>query len=678
VSGYALSVFPQHQALLEASAISPEVARARGYVSVDTKKRLEDLGITAGRRSVPGLLIPLRRAEGSVWGYQYRPDKPVAPKGAKLRKYETPTGQRNGIDIPLAAKDAMADPSVTLWITEGSRKADSAVTAGLCCVSLSGVWNWVGKNARGAVTVIPDWRDIALAGRRIILAFDSDSVVKPGVLHALRELGRYLEGKDAKVEYLHLPHDGDAKTGLDDYIAADGAGGLMALVRPGPPTAANTSATSATAAATAGQRVADSKPVADAPAAEWDGDPAALLDDVAEFLRGYVAFPSHAASAVTLWAAHTHLVASFDSTPRLALLSPEKQCGKTRVLELLELLCAGAETLSDASPAYLYRRIGSQDAGPVTILLDEADAIWKRGKGDETAEALRSVINAGHRKSATVGRVETGGPEPKLTRFPVFAPAAIAGIGGLPDTITDRAVVIRMRRRAPDQPVRPYRERITRPEGEALRGQLAAWSAQAAAKVGEPWPDMPDGITDRPADVWEPLLMVADLAGGDWPKLAREACTALVTGSKDDTETTGTRLLTDIRDVWPRGAGTSGTSGTALIGQVPDVPLVPHMGTDELLRLLHGVDEAPWADWYGHPLNPRDLARLLKPYGVKSVKVRIGEQSVRGYRVADLIEPWRSYLAAGAVPEAPGSPSDDAPREGEPEPGDDDEMEWSG
>lgn len=374
-------------------------------------------------------------------------------------------------------------------------------------------------------------------------------------------------------------------------------------------------------------------------------DGAQILTRISQWLRGYVAFPSnHAAAAVTLWAAHTHLVAHFDSTPRLALLSPEKQCGKTRVLELLELLSAGAETLSDASPAYLYRRIG---AGQVTILLDEADAIWKRGRNsDETAEALRSIVNAGHRKSATVGRVEMNGQAAKLTRFPVYAPAAIAGIGNLPDTITDRAVIIRMRRRSPDRPVRPYRERITRPEGDGIRQQLADWCAGIAEKIGDPWPELPPGITDRKGDVWEPLIAIADLAGGEWPELARQACTALVEGATDDTETTGTRLLADLRDIWPRSTGTSGTSGTALASQVPQVPLVPHLGTDEVLRKLHALDESPWADWYGKPLDARQLARLLRPYGVKSIKVRIGEQSVRGYHLADLAEPWRSYLPA--------------------------------
>jgi Protein of unknown function (DUF3631) len=355
-------------------------------------------------------------------------------------------------------------------------------------------------------------------------------------------------------------------------------------------------------------------------------DGAQLLGDIAAFLRSYVAFPSpHAAAAVTLWAAHTHLAASFDSTPRLALVSPEKQCGKSRVLELLELLCAGAETLSDASPAYLYRRIG---AGEVTILLDEADAIWKRGKSDETAEALRSIVNAGHRRSATVGRVEMYGQAAKLTRFPVYAPAAIAGIGNLPDTIMDRAVVVRMRRRAPRERIRDYRERVTRPEGEALRDRLHAWAASVAGRVGEPWPDLPQGVADRAADVWESLLMVADLAGAGWPGLAREACKAFVDGARDDTASTGTRLLADLRDVFADS---------------------PQLFTQTILDRLHAIAESPWADWsYGKPFSARDLADMLGEHQVKSRQLRIGEDSRKGYRRADLEDAWARYLLRGS------------------------------
>jgi hypothetical protein len=356
-----------------------------------------------------------------------------------------------------------------------------------------------------------------------------------------------------------------------------------------------------------------------------------LLDDVHGFVRAYVAFPSEAASvAVTLWAAHTHLVAAFESTPRLALLSPEKQCGKTRVLELLELLCAGSERLSDASPSYMFRRIG---AGDVTVMLDEADAIWKRGKADEAAEALRSIVNAGHRKGAFVGRVQMNGQNADLVRFGVYAPVALAGIGDcLPDTILDRAVIVPMRRRAPDEPVREFRERSTRPEGEALRERLDAWALDVFDKVGYPWPDMPPGVTDRPADVWEPLLMVAELAGGEWPARAREACQAFVTGDSDDAVSLGVRLLTDLLDAFRDAAD-----------------LVPARSTEAILSHLHGLDEAPWGDWYGKPFSARNLAKLLKPYGVKSRLVRIGASPARGYRREDLWDPWTRYGVLGSL-----------------------------
>jgi hypothetical protein len=235
VSGYGAHIFDQHAAMLAASAISPEVARQRGYVSIDVKKRLEEVGFERYQRSVPGLLIPLHRADGSVWGYQYRPDTPRVTRAGTVVKYETPAGQRNGIDVPAAIKDMLGDPSVPLLYTEGSRKADSAVSAGLVCVSLAGVWGWRGRNAKGGKLAVADWHDIALNGRRAVGAFDSDVTTKRKVQQALAELAGYLETKGAKVEYLHLPDDGDGKTGLDDYLAAHGADGLWELVRPNLP-----------------------------------------------------------------------------------------------------------------------------------------------------------------------------------------------------------------------------------------------------------------------------------------------------------------------------------------------------------------------------------------------------------------------------------------------------------
>ena len=206
----------------------------------------------------------------------------------------------------------------------------------------------------------------------------------------------------------------------------------------------------------------------------------------------------------------------------------------------------------------------------------------------------------------------------------MYAPAAIAGIGNLPDTIMDRAVIVRMRRRAPDERVRDYRERTTRPEGDALRDQLAKWAADVADRVGDPWPHMPPGVTDRPADVWEPLLMVADLAGGDWPQAGRRSVHRVRHRRRDDTASTGTRLLADLQDVFG--------DADALF-------------TQTILDKLHALSESPWADYsYGKPFSARDLADLLKEHQVKSRQLRIGEDSRKGYRRADLEDPWARYL----------------------------------
>jgi hypothetical protein len=236
VSRYSAALLPQHAQMLAESGITPEHARARSYVSVDTKKRLEQVGVTKAGRKVPGLLIPLLGIDGSTWGYQYRPDHPRLNGKGKPIKYETPVSQRNGIDVPPGVGDQLDDPKVPLWITEGTKKADAGAVAGLCIVALPGVWGWRGSNEHGGKVAVPDWHDVALNDRRVILAFDSDVVRKKPVRLALGHLAAYLRSKGATVQYLHLPDDDEAKTGLDDYLA-DGhtTADLWRLVKPDPP-----------------------------------------------------------------------------------------------------------------------------------------------------------------------------------------------------------------------------------------------------------------------------------------------------------------------------------------------------------------------------------------------------------------------------------------------------------
>jgi hypothetical protein len=221
-------ILPQHQALLDASAISEEVARARGYwsatYSADLNGRFKGV-----QKRVPGLVIPVHNVVGELAFNQLRPDDPRELKGKPL-KYETPAGARMVLDVPPATLQHLGNPKVTLWITEGIRKADSLVSAGLKAIALLGVWSWRGKNEHGGLLALADWHDIALNGRKVVLCFDSDAFQNEGVHQAVAALGRWLESRDAKPCFVYLPSDG-AKVGVDDYLAAGhGKDELVALI----------------------------------------------------------------------------------------------------------------------------------------------------------------------------------------------------------------------------------------------------------------------------------------------------------------------------------------------------------------------------------------------------------------------------------------------------------------
>src|SRR6516225_4779145 len=197
---------------------------------------------------------------------------------------------------------------------------------------------------------------------------------------------------------------------------------------------------------------------------------AALLDDVRSFLCCFVCYPSeHAATAHTLWAAHTHLMSAWESTPRLSFLSPEPASGKTRALEVTEPLVPRPVHATNVSPAYLYRKCGS-DEGPPTILFDEIDAIF--GPKAKEHEDVRSFLNSGHRRGATFGRCVVYGKRVETEDVQSFAAVALAGLGWLPDSIMTRSVTIRMRRRAPDEQVEAFRHRIHAPIGRDLCRRL--------------------------------------------------------------------------------------------------------------------------------------------------------------------------------------------------------------
>jgi hypothetical protein len=373
----------------------------------------------------------------------------------------------------------------------------------------------------------------------------------------------------------------------------------------------------------AGHSLADFTPPG-APVVALNGMPrgAELLDLVHDFLGRFVAYPSKDAHvAHTLWCAHAHIMDAWESTPRIAFLSPEPGSGKTRALEVTELLVPRAVEAINCTPAYLFRKVSDPDGLP-TILYDEVDTIF----GPRTAkdnEEIRGMLNAGHRRGAMAGRCVIKGKNIETEELPAYCAVALGGLGDIPDTLLSRAVVIRMRRRAPGESIEPFRRRVSKGEGARLRAALSAWGAHVQGDLTDQWPEMPDGIADRDADVWEALLSVADAAGSHWPERARVAAVTLVTDSKVAPPSLGVRLLADLRDAFGDAEA---------------------MSTEAILTALREMDEAPWADMKGKPLNPRGLASYLRKYGVRSTTVRLGESVFKGYKRTDLHDPWARYL----------------------------------
>ncbi|MEV7968285.1 DUF3631 domain-containing protein [Sphaerisporangium sp. NPDC088356] len=362
------------------------------------------------------------------------------------------------------------------------------------------------------------------------------------------------------------------------------------------------------------------------PATEAHTDGAALLDALLAALTRYVILPTpEAADAVVLWIAASHAQPAWAHAPRLVIRAPEKRCGKSRLLDVTEATCHDPFITVNSSSAAVYRSI-SED--PPTMLVDEADTIF--GPKADGNEDLRGLLNAGHQRNrpakrydANTGRVES---------IPTFAMAALAGIGAMPDTIEDRAVVVRMRRRGPGETVAPYRHRRDRPALRQLAENLRLWLRADLDTLEKAEPPMP--VEDRAADTWEPLVAVADHAGGHWPDRARAAVLALTAEADDNGQTSNrVRLLTDCRTAF-------GTD--------------PALATVTLLDRLKADPEAPWADYGPNGLTAMRLGVLLREYEIRSANIRFTDGTqAKGYQRADFTDAWTRYCP---VPESPATP----------------------
>ena len=343
-------------------------------------------------------------------------------------------------------------------------------------------------------------------------------------------------------------------------------------------------------------------------------DGAELLKDVAAAIKRYVALPVHADVVIALWVAHAYLFDVFDHTPRLNITAPEKECGKSLLLDIIQTLTPRALRTDSVTTAVLFRLI---DAHMPTLLIDEYDSFLRDN------EELRGALNAGHKRGGRHLRCE--GDDNKVRAFKTFAPVALAGIGALPGTLADRSIVVSMKRAMDGEIAEPFDSRHTQRE-RALQRKLARLAVDYRDRLKNVDPDMPTGFYNRRADNWRSLLAIADVIGGDWPKIARDAALAL-SGTAVAGYSIRVELLTDIRQIFYEKH-------------------LDRMSSANLAEALAEETERPWCELCnGKPITPRRLAHMLSGFEIVPVPIRLDEEKTRrGYDIEKFKDAFARYL----------------------------------
>lgn len=356
------------------------------------------------------------------------------------------------------------------------------------------------------------------------------------------------------------------------------------------------------------QILRDIEPWADAVAG------AEMANEMEQVVQRFVVLPPHAGVAIALWVIHAHAHDAFEISPILAIQSPTKRCGKTRLEQVIAALVPRPLMTSNLSSAVLYR---GADAFRPTLLVDEGDSFLKLN------EELRGIINSGHSRSgAQVLRCAE--PKFELRVFSTWCPKVIALIGRLPSTIEDRSVVIPLHRKRRDEAVARLRGDRVQHELEPLRRKAARWAQDHMEHLTAEDPGIPTSLNDRAADNWRPLIAIADLLGDGWPEKARRAAVAL-SGAPDDTDEAGEQLIADLQTIFE-------THGEKL-------------SSEEIVRLLKALPERPWGEWSdGRGFTQRALATLLKGFGLESRNVKFADGKVKkGYHRDQFTDVFSRY-----------------------------------
>lgn len=615
---------------LKAAAI-PEYCAASAQLRRVTHQEARDVcGVTYKSTHLEGLAFPYFDPETDrIVTWRVRRDHPeLDSDGKPIAKYVSPPDRKHLYLVP-GCYSALADTSRLCIIVESEKAVlaidHAAVVTGRprpLTIGTGGCWGWRGvtgkaTDATGArVDVkgpLPDLDRVKWGHRNVVICFDANAATNTKVQAAERALVTDLAKRGAIVRIVRLPIE-DGINGPDDYIGRHGAAKFWAMVDAAPAIDKATPAKAKEAKPRQGREVEFEEPE------PWDHpvNGATLLDAMAATFSTYLALPKHAGIALALWTVHAYTLEAWFTTPILAVTSPAKRCGKTLLLIVLGALVPRRLFASNVTPAVLFRAIEKYHP---TLLIDEADTFVR--DNDE----LRGVINSGHtRTTAVVIRAVGDDHDPRA--FSTWCAKAIALIGKLPGTLSDRSIEIQMRRRGAGEHVARLRQDRIEALCSDLRRQAARWAEDHLSVLRDADPHVPEALHDRAADCWRPLLAIADAAGGRWPQWAREAAEALSGVSPDDDA--GTLLLGDIRAIFKQEGNPA------------------EIGSTLLTERLVALEDRPWAEWSkGRPLSSAKLARLLAGYDIHpGGDMRIAKKVLKGYRLAAFTDAFDRYLQA--------------------------------
>lgn len=359
----------------------------------------------------------------------------------------------------------------------------------------------------------------------------------------------------------------------------------------------------------------------------WDGEVpngAELLDEIEAYIRRYMRMSDEAAAVCALFVLLTYVFELLEVVPYLRVSSATKRSGKSRLLDVFEFLVRAPLASGGMSEASLFRSLAEK---PRTLLFDEIGKVLGEATRDKNSDLARVFLN-GYAAGKPVQRCVGEGTKQTVVDFEVYGPKVLCGTGQLDDQILDRCLPIELRRKKRDEPVARFRRRQAKQECEQLRARIGAWADAHGERLRDARPHLPEALDDRGQDIAEPLLGIADLAGEQWATRAREAVVTLRGGSDELEEDVGVELLADIREAFGDHE---------------------RLTTDELLQRLTANPERPWAHWKkGLPMNALQLARKLRPFGVKPKVLRVGGATPRGYERAVFDDAFSRYVPVSA------------------------------